>query len=310
MEQVWLLLSLASLVTGFGLTVALLVLKRLAPVSVPPVLTAVLALLVMGIASFSGVYLRILDIPRSIPAYRAVNAVAWGYAAFAMLWFSVRERSRDRGGLPVAFVTGAAALVTAFFAAHPPQDGLLGGAPSVRSGLMIAVEVLVGALAVWAGVRALVRSRATTSRPWRAYLRGFGAALLVLVPANLFDFAVSLVLQARGVEVRDGFVYAAGYAVANVVLIVAIVRAIRLSSDEAPAVPQTFVDAYGITARERDVVEKLIEGKADRRIAEELFISPRTVDTHLRAVFRKCEVASRLQLTRLVVSYGELRRAR
>ena len=310
MEQVWLLLSLASLVTGFGLTVALLVLKRLAPVAVPRVLTAVLALLVMGIASFSGVYLRILDIPRSIPAYRVVNALAWGYAAFAMLWFPLRERSPDRGGLPVAFVTGAAALVTAFFAAHPPQDALLGGAPSVRSALMIAVEVLVGALAVWAGVRALVRSRATTSRPWRAYLRGFGAALLVLVPANLVDFAVSLVLQARGVEARDGFVFAAGYAVSNVVLIAAIVRAIRLSSDDAPAVPQAFLDAYGITARERDVVEKLIEGKPDRLIAEELFISPRTVDTHLRSVFRKCEVASRLQLTRLVISYGELRRTR
>jgi DNA-binding CsgD family transcriptional regulator len=172
---------------------------------------------------------------------------------------------------------------------------------------MIALQVLVGALAVWAGVRALVGSRGTTSRPWRAYLRGFGAAVLLLVPANLLDFAVSLVVQASGVEARDGLVYAAGYAVANIVLIVTIVRAIRLGADGVPAVPQAFLDAYGITPRERDVVEKLVEGKADRRIAEELYISPRTVDTHLRSVFRKCNVSSRLQLSRLVVSYGELR---
>jgi DNA-binding CsgD family transcriptional regulator len=307
MEQVWLLLSLASLVTGFGLMVALLVLKRLAPVPVPPVLTATLALLLMGVASLSGVYLRILGIPRSIPAYRVVNAFAWGYAAFAMLWFAVRERTPERRLLPLAFIVGAVACMVAFLAAHPSEEAVLGGTPSVRSMLMIALEALVGAVAVWAGVRALVRSRGTTSRPWRAYLRGFGAAVLVLVPVNLVDFAFSLVLQARGFEARDGLVYAAGYAVANIVLIVTIVRAIRLSADGVPAVPQAFLDVYGISPRERDVVEKLVEGKSDRRIAEELFISPRTVDTHLRSVFRKCNVSSRLQLSRLVVSYGELR---
>jgi DNA-binding NarL/FixJ family response regulator len=96
-----------------------------------------------------------------------------------------------------------------------------------------------------------------------------------------------------------------------VVLIVAIVSGFRQSaSGGAPAVPQQMVDAFGITRREREVVEKLLEGNSDRQIAEELYISPRTVDTHLRSVFRKCGVGSRMQLTRLASTYGELRNSR
>ncbi|MFO7782558.1 MAG: helix-turn-helix transcriptional regulator, partial [Spirochaetia bacterium] len=177
--------------------------------------------------------------------------------------------------------------------------------------IMITVELLVGVLPIVVGLRALSLSGATASRPWRAYLRGFGVALLLLIPANLLDFGVSVALRAAGETARDGFVFAAGYGIANVVLIVAIVSGFRQSaSGEALAVPQQLVDAFGITRREREVVEKLLEGKSDRQIAEELYISPRTVDTHLRSVFRKCGVTSRMQLTRLASTYGEFRNSR
>jgi DNA-binding NarL/FixJ family response regulator len=64
---------------------------------------------------------------------------------------------------------------------------------------------------------------------------------------------------------------------------------------------------YALTRRETEIVEKLLLGKSDREIAAELYISPRTVDTHLRNVFRKCEVSTRMQLARLVGDYGNFR---
>jgi DNA-binding CsgD family transcriptional regulator len=285
------------------------VLKRLAPLSLPPVVTAVSALLLIGVSSFFGVYLRILSVPRSLLVYRIVNAAAWGLAGFAMAYF-VRSATPRRPRLG-EIATGVVILAAAFLAAHPPPGGMLARAGPADTIVMVLVEVAVGALAIWAGIVSLSRSRRTSSRPWRAYLRGFGSALLVLVPANLLDFTVSVALRLRGVDARDGFVFAAGFGVANLVLIAAIVRGIRLSVEvDAPAVADPFVDAFGITRREREVIEKLTEGKSDREIAEELFISPRTVDTHLRSVFRKCGVTSRMQLTRLVSSYGELRNSR
>ena len=328
MEQLWLILSLAGLVTGSGLVVALLFLKRIAPLALPPVVTAVIALLVMGLASFFGVYLRVIGLPRSLPAYRVLNAAAWGYAAFALVFYISRDRRLRRCGghegaarryrdtasgslvsdVPSAVIGGLAVLVAALLTAHPPEQAVLPPGSLAAMLIMITIELLVGVLAILVGLRALSLSRAIASRPWRAYLRGFGVALLLLIPANLLDFGVSLAFRAAGETARDGFVFAAGYGIANVVLIVAIVSGFRLSGAGKPlAVPQQMVDAFGITRREREVVEKLLEGKSDRQIAEELYISPRTVDTHLRSVFRKCEVGSRMQLTRLVSTYGELR---
>jgi DNA-binding CsgD family transcriptional regulator len=53
-----------------------------------------------------------------------------------------------------------------------------------------------------------------------------------------------------------------------------------------------------LTPAETAVVELAIEGRTNREIAEQLFISPNTVSTHLRHVFDKMGVRSRVGLTR------------
>ncbi|MDT4893069.1 MAG: hypothetical protein QOE97_2104 [Pseudonocardiales bacterium] len=53
-----------------------------------------------------------------------------------------------------------------------------------------------------------------------------------------------------------------------------------------------------LTPAETAVVELVIEGRTNREIAEQLFISPNTVSTHLRHVFDKMGVRSRVGLTR------------
>lgn len=56
-----------------------------------------------------------------------------------------------------------------------------------------------------------------------------------------------------------------------------------------------------LTDTERSVTELVAEGLTNRQAAERLFLSPYTVDFHLRSIFRKLEVRSRVDLARLVV---------
>lgn len=55
-----------------------------------------------------------------------------------------------------------------------------------------------------------------------------------------------------------------------------------------------------LTAREREVAELVAEGLTNQAIATRLYLSPRTVETHLSRVFRKTDVATRAALAVLM----------
>ncbi len=65
--------------------------------------------------------------------------------------------------------------------------------------------------------------------------------------------------------------------------------------------PRAEAGWEALTPMERRVALLVAEGHTNRSAAEELVISASTVGTHLRSVFGKLEVNSRVQLTRLVL---------
>lgn len=74
-----------------------------------------------------------------------------------------------------------------------------------------------------------------------------------------------------------------------------------LEADDLGGVVRFMATEQGITQRETEVMALLVEGKSRREICDELTVSPDTVKTHVRSVYRKIGVHSQQELIDRVV---------
>ena len=85
-------------------------------------------------------------------------------------------------------------------------------------------------------------------------------------------------------------------------------RVMRSSLRASPAVLDAFSgsidlatvdeDLDRLSQREREVLRLIARGYAYKEVAKELFISIKTVETHVSSVLRKLQLSNRHQLTR------------
>lgn len=69
----------------------------------------------------------------------------------------------------------------------------------------------------------------------------------------------------------------------------------------APAAPGR---SLALSQREREVLRRVAEGHSNKVIAEELYVSPNTVKTHVSSLLRKLDVHTRAQLATIAVQHG------
>jgi DNA-binding CsgD family transcriptional regulator len=72
--------------------------------------------------------------------------------------------------------------------------------------------------------------------------------------------------------------------------------ALVLERARPPEVAGLVLEAYGLTRREREVAGHVLRGAATAGVAEALFLSPHTVQDHLKSIFEKVDVRSRREL--------------
>lgn len=122
--------------------------------------------------------------------------------------------------------------------------------------------------------QALVRARSETSR----------AAI-----GNAFDLGKVLDLETA---VREALATTATHAA-------------PASQPATPAAAEPLPNgAIHLTKREREVLRLLTQGKSDKEIGDELFISPRTAMTHVANLLGKLEVPSRTAAAAAALRYG------
>lgn len=91
---------------------------------------------------------------------------------------------------------------------------------------------------------------------------------------------------------------AADYAVAAITPWPALETAPTAAAQVAPVQPRPAL-VLGLTVREVEVLRLVADGLTDSQIAQQLVISPRTVNTHLSSIFRKLDVSSRTAAVRM-----------
>lgn len=70
---------------------------------------------------------------------------------------------------------------------------------------------------------------------------------------------------------------------------------------EDPILLDRFCEQHGISNREREIAELIVQGKSNKEIEDQLFISLNTVKNHIYRLFRKIGVNSRSQLIHLLL---------
>ena len=127
------------------------------------------------------------------------------------------------------------------------------------------------------------------------------SALVLTASASTADIAraveagaAGVLLKARAVsEITDAIRRVhAGEALLSVRETIELLRFSSQQRDQDHAVHAVIAR---LTPREREILQALAYGMSDREIAQQLFLSPQTVRTHMVNVLRKLEVNSRLK---------------
>lgn len=82
------------------------------------------------------------------------------------------------------------------------------------------------------------------------------------------------------------------------------IREIDHMIDGARQSGESLSNPAGLSRRELEVLRLVARGNTDAQVAEELFISPRTVARHLQSIYTKLNVNSRTQATREAIDRG------
>jgi DNA-binding CsgD family transcriptional regulator len=64
--------------------------------------------------------------------------------------------------------------------------------------------------------------------------------------------------------------------------------------------PEYFYSRFNITPREQEIIDRIIKGKTNEEIGDELFISTKTVKNNISNIYKKTGVNNRVQLTNLI----------
>jgi DNA-binding CsgD family transcriptional regulator len=138
-------------------------------------------------------------------------------------------------------------------------------------------------------------------RVWRTDKRNFTVGFLIFATFGYGETLIHLPATLRSnvvaLSAESNFLFSSiPYALYGIFLIKYFLHYPVPTALVSDNVSEEFLSRYGITDREGEIIQKVIQGKSNADIASELFISLATVKTHLHNIYQKIGVDSRYDL--------------
>jgi len=148
---------------------------------------------------------------------------------------------------------------------------------------------------------ALILGIAFIRRVWRSDKQTFMLGLLLFASVGYIESLISFITVLRSpIVVRSAernFLFSSiPYALYGIFVIYYFLRYYVSLPNITDGPSEAFITKYAITARECEIIAKVIQGKSNLDIANDLFISLATVKTHLHNIYSKTGVDSRFDL--------------
>lgn len=223
-------------------------------------------------------------------AIMAVLKLAWLYAFLSMAFVAPGEELP--GWFRRRFVAIAALFIVVWVAL--PFVGSMALGPAVAEAVSVATEAGVIGGAIAGCVYLLFRARAVPVGSRRLSLRILGGGYLAILGVMASSLTLGW-MRAEGQTPRHALFNGVLIIMYNLFSLAWVLRFQPLGSLADPA----NLDRYGITPREREIIELVAAGRTNQEIAEKLFISIATVKDHNSNIFRKTGVRNRVELANL-----------
>jgi DNA-binding CsgD family transcriptional regulator len=240
--------------------------------------------------------------PALLPVLMAIMAVlklAWLYAFLSMAFVVPGE------DLPGWFRRRFVAIAALFLVVWVtlPFVGSVPAGSAIAGAVGVVTEAAVIGGAIGGCIYLFFRAGSAQAGSRRLSLRILGGGYLVMLGVMTASVTLGW-LRAEGQTSRQVLLNSVVIVLYNLFSLAWILRFQPLGSLAEPA----NLERFGITPREREIIELIRAGSTNQEIAEKLFISVATVKDHNYNIFRKTGVRNRVELANLFRERGIARR--
>jgi len=174
----------------------------------------------------------------------------------------------------------------------------------IKKGIIIIYSVISSLTCLYALIQMMFIRKKFTDAKERSSLRIFSMVYLLII--TLIISSANLTFISHWIEISFIILLFVSHLIPIFILNIHLDRFYiepSITIDFQKSVEE-FVRKFGISGREKEVIELICKGKSNQEISDSLFISLQTVKDHIHRIYIKTGIKNRVQLSNLIRTFS------